>query len=139
MVVCGSVFSINVCAGIAGDCLVGPHVLPHRLTGNHYREFLLYDLPKLLEYVLLTDHECGICMMILRHILKSLDFYLWEHLTTPVYVAPVDNQEALHHRIVDVCQTIRNYPDIFERMLPSMMRCVEVCIESRGEHFEHVL
>jgi hypothetical protein len=41
-------------AGIAGDCLVVPHVLPHRLTGNHYREFLLYDLPKPLEDILLT-------------------------------------------------------------------------------------
>jgi hypothetical protein len=29
-----------------------------------------------------------------------------------VYAAPVDNEEALHHRIVDACQTIRNCPDI---------------------------
>jgi hypothetical protein len=34
-----------------GDGLVGPHVLPHRLTGNHYRDFHLHDLPKLLEDV----------------------------------------------------------------------------------------
>jgi hypothetical protein len=54
------------------------------------------------------------------------------------YAAPVDNEEALHHRIVDACQTIRNYPAIFERMLRSMMRCVEACIESRGGHFEHL-
>jgi hypothetical protein len=32
-------------------CLVGPHVLPHGLTGNHYRDFLLHDLPKLMEDV----------------------------------------------------------------------------------------
>jgi hypothetical protein len=44
-------FTINVWAGIVGDYLVGPHVLPHRPRGNHYREFLLYDLPKLLEDV----------------------------------------------------------------------------------------
>jgi hypothetical protein len=31
--------------------LVGPHVFPHRLAGNHYRYFLLHDLPKLLEDV----------------------------------------------------------------------------------------
>jgi hypothetical protein len=36
-------------AGIAGECLVGEHVLPHRLTGNYYRDFFLHDLPKLLE------------------------------------------------------------------------------------------
>jgi hypothetical protein len=42
--------------------------------------------------------------------LNPLDFYLWEPLKTPVYAAPVDNEEALHHCIVDACQTICNYP-----------------------------
>jgi hypothetical protein len=32
-------FSDNVWAGIVGDCLAGPHVLPHRLTGSHYQDF----------------------------------------------------------------------------------------------------
>jgi hypothetical protein len=41
-------FSISMWPGIVGDCLQGPHVLPHWLTGNHYWDFLLYDLPKLL-------------------------------------------------------------------------------------------
>jgi hypothetical protein len=40
-----------VWAEIVGDALVGPHVLPYQLTGNHYRDFLLHDLPKLLEDV----------------------------------------------------------------------------------------
>jgi hypothetical protein len=44
-------FSINMWAGIVGDCLVGVHVLSHRLTDNHYRDFLLRDLQKLLEDV----------------------------------------------------------------------------------------
>jgi hypothetical protein len=34
-----------------GDCMVGPQVLPHRLAGNIYRDFLSHDLPKLLEEV----------------------------------------------------------------------------------------
>jgi hypothetical protein len=46
-----------------------------------------------------------------------------------VYAAPVDNEEPLQHRMVDACQTIRNYPDIFEWMWRSMMRRVEACIE----------
>jgi hypothetical protein len=33
-----------------------------------------------------------------------------------VYAAPVDNEEALHHRTVDACQTIRNCPGVFGRM-----------------------
>jgi hypothetical protein len=47
---------------------------------------------------------------------ESYGFYLWRHLKPFVYVAPVDNEEALHHHTVDACQTIRNYPCIFERM-----------------------
>jgi hypothetical protein len=39
--------SINVLAGIVGDYLGAPNILP--LTGNHYREFLLHSLPKLLD------------------------------------------------------------------------------------------
>jgi hypothetical protein len=47
----GSVFSINVWAGNVGDCLIGPRVLPHRLTASHYRDFLLHYLSELLEDV----------------------------------------------------------------------------------------
>jgi hypothetical protein len=43
-----------VWAGIVGECLIGRNVLPHRLTGNHYRDFFLHDLPKLLQGVPLT-------------------------------------------------------------------------------------
>jgi hypothetical protein len=45
--------------------------------------------------------------------LNPLDFYLWGHQKTLVYAAPVDNEEAPRYRIVDACQTIRNYPGIF--------------------------
>jgi hypothetical protein len=36
-------FSINVWAGIVGDYLVGPYILPCQLTGKHYRDVLLND------------------------------------------------------------------------------------------------
>jgi hypothetical protein len=65
----------------------------------------------------------------------SSKFHLRGHLETFVCTAPVDNEEALHHRIVDACQTIRKCPGIFERVRRSMMRGVEACIESRGGHF----
>jgi hypothetical protein len=71
--------------------------------------------------------------------LNPLDFYLWRHLKSLVYAAPVDNEETLHHHIVDACQTIRNYPGIFERMRQPMMRRVEAGIESCGGHFGHLL
>jgi hypothetical protein len=31
---------------------------------------------------------------------------------TAVYAAPVDNEEAPHHRTLDACQTIPNYPGV---------------------------
>jgi hypothetical protein len=66
--------------------------------------------------------------------LNPLDSYLWKHLKALMYATPVDNEEALHHRIVDACQIIRNYPGIFARMWRSMMRRVEACIEPHGAH-----
>jgi hypothetical protein len=52
--------------------------------------------------------------------LNPLDFYLWGHLNTTVYAAPVYNEEA--RSIVGACQTICNYPGNFEWMQQSMMR-----------------
>jgi hypothetical protein len=62
--------------------------------------------------------------------LKSSGFLPMGTLKTLVYAAPVDNEEALRHRIVDACHTIRNYPRIFEWMRQSAMRCVKECTES---------
>jgi hypothetical protein len=36
-------------------------------------------------------------------------------------------------------KTIGNYPGVFERMLQSVMRRVEVCVESSGGHLEQLL
>jgi hypothetical protein len=101
-----------------------------------------------------SEHEYGTCMMVLRHnlaamcdntchdqwvvragptawplrppVLNPLDFYLWGHLKSLVYAVPVDNEEALHHCIVDACKTYGSYRSIFERMWRSTMRRVEV-------------
>jgi hypothetical protein len=54
-----------------------------------------------------------------------------------VYAAPVDNEETLRQRIVDTCQTIRNYPGVFERMRRSIVRRVEASTEYHGRHSEH--
>jgi hypothetical protein len=71
--------------------------------------------------------------------LIHLNFYLWGHLNPLVYAAPVDNEEALQHRTVDACQTIRNFPGVFPRTRRSVMRRVEARIESHGGHFEYLL
>jgi hypothetical protein len=51
----------------------------------------------------------------------------------------VDNREALHHCIVDACQTICNYSSISEQMRRTMMRHVKECMESDGRYFGHTL
>jgi hypothetical protein len=58
---------------------------------------------------------------------------------SPLSAAPADNEETLHHRIVDACQTIRNCPGILERVWRSKRRRVEACIESCEGHSEHLL
>lgn len=42
-------FSVNVWCGIFDNKLVGPHILPHRLTGEVYLDFLENILPVLLD------------------------------------------------------------------------------------------
>lgn len=52
-------FFVNVWAGILGDCLLGPYLLPDRLNGQNYLVFLQDMLPELLEDVplhLFRDH-----------------------------------------------------------------------------------
>lgn len=47
-------FAINVWAGLVGDCLVGPYLLPSRMTTANYRIFLKHVLPGLLDDVPLS-------------------------------------------------------------------------------------
>jgi hypothetical protein len=71
--------------------------------------------------------------------LNPLDFYLWGHLNNLVYATPVNNEEALHHRTVKACQTIRKYPGIFAQIRRFMMRRVKACTESNEGHFGTLL
>lgn len=47
--------SVNIWCGIIDHHLIGPHVLPHRLTGERYLRFLDATLPELLEDVSLAS------------------------------------------------------------------------------------
>nr|CAH7764637.1 unnamed protein product [Callosobruchus chinensis] len=46
-----SKFSVNVWAGIVGDCLIGPYMLPNKLNGTMYTRFLEEVLDGTLEDV----------------------------------------------------------------------------------------
>lgn len=73
--------------------------------------------------------------------LNPLDIYLWGggHLHTLVYMATLDNEEALPHRIVDACQTTCNCRSVSIEMQQSMKRCVEANSKPHGGHLEHLL
>lgn len=44
-------FAVNIWAGIVGDKLIGPYLLPPRLNGHIYLQFLKHVLPELLQDV----------------------------------------------------------------------------------------
>ena len=50
-------FSLNVWAGIVGDCLIGPFIFPQNLNGDTYLDFLQNHLPELLEDVPLNIRQ----------------------------------------------------------------------------------
>jgi hypothetical protein len=113
-------FSINVWAGIVGGYLVSLRVLPHRLTGNQYRDFLLHDPPKQLavrermwymhdgtpahsslamgDGVSNTYRDGWICRGVPiawpphSPDFSPLDFYLWRHLKIPLHATPVETK-----------------------------------------------
>lgn len=165
-------FSINVWCGILGDSLLGPHVLPRRLNGQTYLEFLLNTLPGYLEDISLATRRRAWFMhdgapahnthnvrdflartfhgKVIAHggtiawparspDLNPLDFFLWGHLKSQVYATPIDREEDLLARIQDACNDIRNMPGVLARVQQSMVRRCNLCMEQRGNHFEHLL
>lgn len=46
---------MNVWAGVIGDKLIGPHYLPDNINANNYLDFLINDLPPLVEEVFQVD------------------------------------------------------------------------------------
>lgn len=71
--------------------------------------------------------------------LNSLDYFLWGHLKTLVYLTPIQNEQELRNRIIDSCRTIQNTPGIFQRVRESMRRRLDACIQAGGGHFQHLL
>ncbi|KAJ8936816.1 hypothetical protein NQ318_015283 [Aromia moschata] len=161
-------FSVNVWCGIVGDVLIGPHILPDRLTGNGYLNFLQQVLPNLLEEVPLGIlrqmwylHD-GTPPHFARQVRDFLnveypnrwicrngpihwpartpcDFYLWGHMKQLVYSEPVNSIEDLTARIRAAAETIREDPTVFGRVRASLERRARACIDNNGLQFQHLL
>ena len=63
-------------------------------------------------------------------IFNPLDSYPWRYSKTLVYSAQIEHEEALHERMFDACQTIRNRPETFERARQSVIRSDHAGIDS---------
>lgn len=165
-------FTVNIWTGILGDYLVGPYILPDRLSGATYRIFLEHVLPRLLQAVPLPiqsdmwfmhDGAPAHFAITVRNFLNAtyparwigrggpvawpprspdlnpLDFFFWGHMKSLVYETPVDSAEDLVARIVVAADHINTTPGIFERVRQSFLRRCELCNDTRGRHFEHLL
>lgn len=161
-------FSVNIWAGIVGDRLIGPYLLPQRLTGAIYLNFLRHVLPELLEDVppqmwLQHDGAPAHFSAEVREFLNNtfpnrwigrgghvawpprspdltpLDFFLWGHVKTLVYATPVETVEELTARILAACEEVQQTPGIFGAVRRNLLRRCASCVEAGGRHFEHLL
>ncbi|GBN93269.1 hypothetical protein AVEN_112173-1 [Araneus ventricosus] len=70
---------------------------------------------------------------------NPLGFIFWGHMKSLVYETPVNSAEDLVARILATADKISTTPGIFERVRQSFLRLCELCNDTRGRHFEHLL
>ena len=71
--------------------------------------------------------------------LNPIDFHVWGHVKNEVYSTTVTNVDELWERIVATFDAIRNRPGQLERVRESMMRRLNGCVATNGQHFEHLM
>jgi hypothetical protein len=141
-------------------------VLPARLTGENYLNFLNVDLPGLLEEIALEIRRAmwfthdGTSAHFTLNVsygpqwigrggptacpprspdLNNCDFYLWGYMKSMVYRTAVNTQDDLLNRIMLAAERIRNDQDELARVSRSLLRRANACIRANGGHFEHLL
>ncbi|GFS94696.1 uncharacterized protein NPIL_509511 [Nephila pilipes] len=115
--------SVNVWAGIVGDHLVRPYLLPERLTGANYLLFLQQVLSQLLDNAqvsLLCVLPCGFIMMGLLPIAAL-------------------TAEDLVARIAAAAGEIEDTYGIFAKVRFSRRLRCKACDTARCRNFEHLL
>ena len=71
--------------------------------------------------------------------LNPMDFCVWGHVKSLVYATEVNSLEELRLRIEAAFQHLQNSPGLPERIRNSFHRRVQCCIQTHGQHFEHLL
>lgn len=164
-------FSANVWAGIIGNQLIGPFILPQVLNSQLYSDFLENTLPDLLEDIPLATrsamylqhdgapaHTANIVRAKLNEHyperwigrggpipwparspdLNPLDFFLWGMMKDDVYSQPINTREELVTRIGTAATKIRERLATID-LKRGIRKRLLTCIETGGEHFEHLL
>jgi hypothetical protein len=133
--------------------LVGPHVLPRRLTGPQLFGKRLG--PTAWRGSTYHTSTCGSCMMTHQRRwigragpvacpphspnLNPLDFYLCRHLKTLVYSNLIPDVDTLRQRVKQGCASIRHINGLCKRIRRSLMRRAQLYVAAGGRHFEHLL
>ncbi|GBM81472.1 hypothetical protein AVEN_163630-1 [Araneus ventricosus] len=66
--------------------------------------------------------------------LSSLDYFLWEHLESLIYVTLVDSEEDLVARIFVAAARVHEIPGIFESVLQSLHQHCQACVTVGGRN-----
>ncbi|KAJ8944789.1 hypothetical protein NQ318_003657, partial [Aromia moschata] len=119
-------------------------ILPNRLNGETYLEFLQNPLPDLLDEVPLQlrlehwfmhdgapPHFRNNCPQVWpprSPDLNKCDFFLWGKLKEFVYFSPVASRAELWNPITDKCNVIRNNQRLLERVDFSFRRRINLCL-----------
>ncbi|XP_066148942.1 uncharacterized protein [Euwallacea fornicatus] len=71
--------------------------------------------------------------------LNPMDYFLWGHLKSMVYMTTVDNEEQLCQRIQDAINNIRNDEEVMQRVHFNFLRHINLCIRANDGLFEQFL
>lgn len=158
-------FSINVWLGIIDHTVIGPIYLPNRLDSAGYLNVLeevLDGMPLNLRHNMLYMHDGAPAhyALIVREWLDAhfpnrwigrggpiswparspdlnpLDFFVWGFIKEKVYVTPPLNADEVRERINAAVLEIT--PEILERVIESIPRRLQLCIETNGFQFQHL-
>jgi hypothetical protein len=71
--------------------------------------------------------------------LSPLDHFLWDHMKSLVYAVKSNSRVELLNRIMDSGAHVKNDHDSVKRVVTSITRRDQLCIDNQGGHFEFYL
>ena len=68
--------------------------------------------------------------------INPCDFFLWGHIKSKVYAAPLENINQLQERIIREVYAIKENPQMVRKVMQAMRSRAQLCIERNGGHVE---